>query len=309
MTRAYWWVNHSNTHAQEVGGGYIWCPQTDVNGRQRETYTNLTRVAAGDVVFSYADRAIRAIGAVRAPHVNAPKPAYVATGANWGADGWLVTIEWKLLTQSFEPLPVFAQLEPLMPALHSPLTSAGKGAMNVYLASITPQLGQMLMGLISVGNPELQDEVDEATAMQQVLNANIPPTTKKQLVEARKGQGIFRDRVTAIGNTCRVSRTADLRMLVASHIKPWSKSTDEERLDGENGFLLAPHVDKLFDRFLISFEDDGALITAGPGVDGLMRSWNLDPTLHTAPLRAGQRRYMAYHRERLAEVAAMGFWR
>ncbi|WP_309934073.1 HNH endonuclease [Variovorax paradoxus] len=292
----------------EVGGGYIWCPHTDVNGHERETYTNLTRVAAGDLVFSYADRAIRAIGAVRAPYVDAPKPAYGAAGTNWGADGWLVTIDWKLLTQPFEPLLMFAQLQPLMPERHSPLTSAGKGAMNVYLAGITPQLGQLLIGLISVSNPEVQDEVDDASAMQQVLNANIPATTKKQLVEARKGQGIFRDRVTAIARTCRVSNTSDPRVLVASHIKPWSKSTDEERLDGENGFLLAPHVDKLFDRFLISFEDDGSLITAGPGVDGLMRSWNLDPMLHTAPLRAGQRHYMAYHRGRLAEVAAMGLW-
>lgn len=305
---AYWWVNHSGTHVQEVGGGYIWCPHTDVNGHARETYTNLTRVAAGDLVFSYADRAIRAIGAVRAPHVNAPKPAYGAAGANWGGDGWLVTIEWKLLTQAFEPLPVFDVLQPLMPKRHSPLTSAGKGAMNVYLADISPQLGQMLMGFISDGNPELQDEVDDASAMQQVLNADIPPTSKKQLVEARKGQGIFRDRVAAIDRTCRVSGTNDPRVLNAGHIKPWSKSTDKERLDGENGFLLAPHVDKLFDRFLISFEDDGALITAGPGVDALMRSWNLDPTLRTAPLRAGQRGYMAYHRGRLAEVVAKGLW-
>ena len=110
------------------------------------------------------------------------------------------------------------------------------------------------------------------------------------------------------GLGCRVSDTSDVRVLIASHIKPWSKSNDEERLDGENGFLLAPHVDKLFDRFLISFEDDGALITAGPGVDALLRNWNLDPTFRKVPLRARQRIYMAYHRGRLAEVKAKNLW-
>lgn len=306
---AYWWVNHSGTYAQEVGGGYIWCPHADVNGRPRETYTNLTHVAAGDLVFSYADRAIRAIGAVRAPYVNAPKPAYGAAGANWGADGWLVTIEWTLLELPFEPLPVFGQINDLMPTVHSPLTSAGKGAMNVYLARISPELGQTLMDFISFETPELQEQIDDASAMQQVLNADIPATTKKQLVDARKGQGIFRERVAAIDGNCRVSKTSDKRVLIASHIKPWSKCTDKERLDGENGLLLAPHVDKLFDRFLISFEDDGVLFTAGPSVDALMRSWNLDPTLRTAPLRKGQLGYMSYHRARLAEVAAKGLWR
>jgi hypothetical protein len=42
-------------------------------------------------------------------------------------------------------------------------------------------------------------------------------------------------------------------MLIASHIKPWRDCTEEERLHPANGLLLATHVDKLFDRFLLSF--------------------------------------------------------
>ena len=45
--------------------------------------------------------------------------------------------------------------------------------------------------------------------------------------------------------------------LVASHSKPWRDSSNEERLDGENGLLLTPSVDHLFDRRFIGFEDSG----------------------------------------------------
>jgi putative restriction endonuclease len=48
--------------------------------------------------------------------------------------------------------------------------------------------------------------------------------------------------------------------LVASHCKPWRDANNDERLDGENGLLLTPSVDHLFDRGFIGFEDTGRLI-------------------------------------------------
>jgi len=50
-------------------------------------------------------------------------------------------------------------------------------------------------------------------------------------------------------------------VLVASHIVPWAQcATNEERLDPLNGLLLTPNLDKLFDQFLISFKNDGAIL-------------------------------------------------
>jgi putative restriction endonuclease len=48
--------------------------------------------------------------------------------------------------------------------------------------------------------------------------------------------------------------------LVASHCKPWRDSSNEERINGENGLLLTPTIDHLFDRGFIGFEDNGTLI-------------------------------------------------
>lgn len=304
----YWWVNHSGTHTQEVAGGYIWCPPTDVNGHPRETYTNLTRAAVGDIVFSYAHKAIRAIGVVKAKYSDAPKPDYGSAGSNWSATGWLLPIEWTRLGEPLQPLAIWEQIQPLMPAVHAPLTSAGTGAMNVYLAKLDEELGALLQAFIARDNDDVPQAVADAAAEQAIAHSAIPETTKLQLINARLGQGLFRSRVSAISPRCRVTGTADPRVLIASHIKPWCESSNEERLDGHNGLLLAPHVDKLFDRFWISFQDDGQLITAGPAAVGLLRNWGIDPDLPTEPLTRQQRKYMAYHRGRSAEVSAEGLW-
>lgn len=304
----YWWVNHSSTHSHEIAGGYIWCPPTDARGKPRPTYDTLMEVSAGDIVFSYARKAIREVGVVKAPFVKAPKPDYGARGASWRGNGWLVALDWMPLLQPFHPLPAYAQLRPLMPEVHAPLTREGKGAANVYLAEISDQLGELLLQQLEAENSEITRTVKDIAAERAIAASNVSETTKKQLINARVGQGLFRSRVSAISPRCRVTGTADPRVLIASHIKPWCESTNEERLDGHNGLLLAPHVDKLFDRFWISFQDDGQLITAGPAVVGLLRSWGIDPDLRTEPLTRQQRKYMAHHRARMAEVDARGQW-
>ncbi len=59
---AFWWVNHKKTFADEIGGDYIWAPETTKSGAVKQTYLNLREVEPGDVVVSYANTAIRAVG-------------------------------------------------------------------------------------------------------------------------------------------------------------------------------------------------------------------------------------------------------
>jgi putative restriction endonuclease len=80
------------------------------------------------------------------------------------------------------------------------------------------------------------------------------------LTRARKGQGLFKDRVSQIEQKCRITGVENPVHLIASHCKPWRDSTNEERLDGENGLLLTPSIDHLFDRGFISFENNGTLV-------------------------------------------------
>src|SRR5262249_31392564 len=91
-------------------------------------------------------------------------------------------------------------------------------------------------------------------------DATIRETEREAIIRARTGQGIFRDRVSKIESRCRVTGVDNPVHLIASHCKPWRDSSNEERLNGENGLLLTPSIDHLFDRGFISFEDNGRLM-------------------------------------------------
>jgi hypothetical protein len=82
-------------------------------------------------------------------------------------------------------------------------------------------------------------------------SATIPETERTALVQARRGQGIFRDNVSSIEHACRIARVERMEHLIGSHIQPWRDGSNEGRLDGANGLLLTPTVDHLFDKGFI----------------------------------------------------------
>ncbi|WP_429170102.1 HNH endonuclease [Aeromonas rivipollensis] len=87
---------------------------------------------------------------------------------------------------------------------------------------------------------------------------------------------------------------------VNSHIKPWSKcDNNAERLDGNNGLLLSPHIDKLFDRGWITFTDSGDLLCAEPSIEQTLLQWGVALPLNVAPFEPKQARYLAYHRDEI----------
>lgn len=91
---------------------------------------------------------------------------------------------------------------------------------------------------------------------------NIPnETERKGLVTSRIGQGAYRTSVLMRWKyKCAVTSFSNIKILIASHIVPWKGATNEERVDVNNGILLSPTYDALFDKHLISFEDNGKII-------------------------------------------------
>ena len=82
---------------------------------------------------------------------------------------------------------------------------------------------------------------------------NIPnKTERKGLVISRVGQGYYRKKLLKRwGFKCAVTNSSIERILIASHILPWSKSNNAQRLDIGNGILLSPNLDALFDKHII----------------------------------------------------------
>jgi HNH endonuclease len=111
--------------------------------------------------------------------------------------------------------------------------------------------------------------------------------------------------VRSIERACRITKVERMEHLIASHVRPWRDSNNAERLDGENGLLLTPTVDHLFDKGFISFENNGQLIVspvADPfslkrmGIDGKAR-------LNVGVFSDGQRRHLDFHRENVLRMA------
>jgi predicted restriction endonuclease len=92
--------------------------------------------------------------------------------------------------------------------------------------------------------------------------------------------------------------------LRASHIKAWKDSSNFERLDGNNGIMLSPHVDAMFDQGLMSFEDNGRAIYRNDLKKEILEKWAIAPSHAATPFQASQRPYLKLHRERLEVIGA-----
>lgn len=94
------------------------------------------------------------------------------------------------------------------------------------------------------------------------IESQIPSVTERRgIVTSRVGQGAYRKSIiNRWENKCAVTGFNLSSILIASHIHPWALATNKERLDVHNGILLSPTYDALFDRNLISFEDNGKII-------------------------------------------------
>jgi hypothetical protein len=93
-----------------------------------------------------------------------------------------------------------------------------------------------------------------------VLKEDIGDTSKSIQTKIRIGQEKFRKNLLKHLKVCPITGIDETRILLASHIKPWAVSTNEERLDIYNGFIFSPTIDKLFDKGLITFENNKELI-------------------------------------------------
>lgn len=80
-------------------------------------------------------------------------------------------------------------------------------------------------------------------------------------------------------------------------------SSDVEKLNGCNGLLLAPHVDHLFDRGLISFADDGTMLVSGLLDPAVLNAWGISAQRNVGMFKPEQAVFLAFHREEIFKKA------
>ncbi|WP_298632514.1 HNH endonuclease signature motif containing protein [uncultured Umboniibacter sp.] len=313
----FWWVNQKQTYRHEVPGEYMWSPKRQKHGQRNHSYDLMTKIRPGDVVFSFADGHIKAVGIARTYCYEFPKPTeFGAAGDNWNSAGWRIDVGFKELTQSFRPRDYNEYVQPLLAEKHAPLKPDGNGN-QAYLFKISESLAQFLATKAGAMASEIinhANEVNEQAAHyfvqreQQVWEDHIETqieqsenneTTRLALVASRRGQGKYRRDLSKIEKSCRITRVDRFEHLIASHIKPWRDGDNDERLDPENGLMLTPSVDHLFDKGFISFDENGKVLVAEVAHHASLKKMGVPPSADysVGTFTAQQNNYLDFHRE------------
>ena len=125
-------------------------------------------------------------------------------------------------------------------------------------------------------------------------------TEKETTIKSRVGQGAYRTSlIYRWDSKCAVSGVGKQELLIASHIKPWKDSEGYERTDINNGLLLSPNYDALFDKHLISFEDSGKIILTSKVSDRDYGRLGVSISDRIHSLSSGNRSYLEHHRKQL----------
>lgn len=117
--------------------------------------------------------------------------------------------------------------------------------LTVECALLSQQLLEGRSGLVSATEPDDSFDLNDYSG-----------ETRRVLSEQRIKQSFFRRAVLAsYRGRCCMSGLSDSRLLVASHIVPWSKDK-ANRLNPSNGLCLSAIHDRAFDKGLITLTDE-----------------------------------------------------
>jgi 5-methylcytosine-specific restriction enzyme A len=142
--------------------------------------------------------------------------------------------------------------------------------------------------------------VEEPAAEYQVDVPNV--TERKGLVTSRVGQGPYRKRIMKRWDyKCAVTGFNDTRILIASHIVPWRNCSNQQRVDVNNGILLSPLYDALFDRHLISFKNNGRIILSSAIPYEMFQKAGVTGNEVIRDFRPGNFKYIEEHRAKLLD--------
>lgn len=299
----YWWVNLGETYKYEVKG-FMWSPQLSARGPV-PAYENMKHIRPGDVIFAFANTYLKAIGVAVSPAQASPKPDFGQRGTYWDNEGWLVEVQFTELSKPVRIREYMELIGPTLPEKYSPLQGNGN-ANQAYLFNVPDKMADALAVVIGsefssvTSQPVnlLQDEtVFDSVEASLRMRMEISETEKLQLVKSRRGQGLFKANVRLVESACRVTGVNQISMLRASHVKPWSVSDDQEKVDGFNGLLLAPHVDHLFDKGYITFERQGEMVISPNLKVEVLNKWSIPQVLNVGSFSSEQGEYLNYHQE------------
>lgn len=156
-----------------------------------------------------------------------------------------------------------------------------------------PRRVNELETLLNTNNGAWIEEIDNTASETMLIGKE-----KDVIIKARVNQSVYREMLLSKHKKCCLCGVTDSRLLIASHIKPWSQSNSEEKVDVYNGLLLCPNHDKVFDSGLITFNNQGEIIISNELScnDKIFLNLREDMKIELSEKSA---KYMEYHRKNI----------
>jgi putative restriction endonuclease len=295
----FYWVNIGETYQSVVDQRFLWAPMSSVlpTGREvtRVHWHNVSEVKAGDVIFCYYEQRICFLARATADSHQSVRPNDSSFNA-WDRRGFQVDVEIIDLDKTVSRDEISAEFIRRFNHRTSPSIFKRNAEVNlIYMAHLPVDAGLFL--LEAVGQFKLAESyfIESGSS----TGKKIPKTTREALVAARIGQGKFRsDLIDRWDGMCALTGLKTVDILIASHIHAWALCDNMARLDPDNGLLLAPHIDRLFDLGIISFSDKGQLQIKDSLGLGDRHVLGLDRFTRLRKINPGNVTYLEKHRSR-----------
>lgn len=180
----------------------------------------------------------------------------------------------------------------LIPSEQRKRIVTGMGRCNIWYGN--DEINQIVQNYLNDYQKALNELICTAEA-----NSDIKGEEYECLVKQRANQGVFRDQMLKrFHKRCALCSVSNESFLIASHIKPWSKSDPNEKLSKFNGLLLCPNHDKLFDKGYISFSDEGQIMISSQlsDMDKIFLNVNDKMKISDELISEEMKVYLYYHR-------------
>jgi hypothetical protein len=175
---------------------------------------------------------------------------------------------------------------------HTPFRYFGQIRINLFRRNVTKP-SKFIFELLHDLSPN--DDISQASS----TLSSLKETERISLIKARLGQGQFREDLLNIWKGCAITSIEKPELLKASHIKPWRRSDNDERLNPFNGLLLLPQYDHLFDRGYITFDESG-LLEPSPAIQKYSaEKLGIDFNVRLRKLESDHLPFLEFHRNEM----------
>lgn len=293
---AYYWVSQNKTFDHEFAGGYLWAPLRDKRGGVPHHWRRMQQVQPGDTIFSYRRQSVPAIAVATTKAYPAPQPTEFRRHGDWEVDGLRIDVEYRPIDR---PILLSAVPEAVLLSMQGhqqPLNAVGTGNQG-YLFPLAPLAAHYFLDRAGcAGDDPTRDLLASAIAP----TGTDRDTTKQAVIDARRGQGLFRRRVDELwGHRCCATGLDVTSLLRASHIQPWRDSNNSQRLDPYNGLLLSVGYDLAFDLGFITFDHAGKLILSPQLFEDKAAHIGVRPDTMLSRIPTRTAKYLEYHQEHI----------